>query len=308
MRPRALFVVGALVATLACAAPAAAATTRYEAENATISQGVVESNHPGFSGTGFVNYHNVNGSYVQWTFSAPLAGTATLSLRYANGTTANRPMDITVNGALAFDEMAFNGTGSWSTWHTVTINASVNAGSNTIRATATTANGGPNVDFLDVEVAAPSTDYQAENATIFHGVVEANHAGFTGTGFVNYHNEIGSYVSFAVTAPSAGSSLFALRYANGTTANRPMDITVNGILVRDELAFPSTGNWDTWAERTIDVNLNPGNNTIRATATTANGGPNLDRLRITQPQPPADLRPPGEPRCVEITDTTITLD
>jgi hypothetical protein len=29
-----------------------------------------------------------------------------------------------------------------------------------------------------------STRYEAENATIFHGTVDADHAGFTGTGFV----------------------------------------------------------------------------------------------------------------------------
>jgi hypothetical protein len=40
----------------------------------------------------------VSGSFVQWTVSAGTAGSATLSFRFANGTTANRPMDITVNG------------------------------------------------------------------------------------------------------------------------------------------------------------------------------------------------------------------
>jgi len=41
--------------------------TRYEAESAVISNGVVESNHPGFSGTGFVNYANQVGGYIEWT-------------------------------------------------------------------------------------------------------------------------------------------------------------------------------------------------------------------------------------------------
>ncbi|MEV4890531.1 CBM35 domain-containing protein, partial [Nonomuraea sp. NPDC055795] len=101
--------------------PAEAAPTRLEAENATISQGAVESNHAGFSGTGFVNGDNVAGPYVEWTFNAPAAGTATLALRYANGTTANRPSDISVNGALIADDRAFNPTGAWSTWATATL-------------------------------------------------------------------------------------------------------------------------------------------------------------------------------------------
>src|SRR5215510_11876606 len=95
-----------------------AAPTRYEAETATISQGVVESNHLGFSGTGFVNYNNVTGSSVQWTVNATSAGTATLSFRYANGSTTNRPMDIRVNGTVVSAGLAFTGTGNWDTWKT----------------------------------------------------------------------------------------------------------------------------------------------------------------------------------------------
>ncbi|MET9250833.1 glycosyl hydrolase family 28 protein [Nonomuraea sp. NPDC003709] len=124
---------------------------RYEAENATISQGVVESNHAGFSGTGFVNYDNVAGSYVEFAVNAAAAGTATLTLRYANGTTANRAMDIAVNGTVVAAAKPFNGTGAWTTWQSTTVSAQLAAGANTVRATATTANGGPNLDYLEVQ-------------------------------------------------------------------------------------------------------------------------------------------------------------
>src|SRR6266542_3965646 len=228
--PLAVLSIGLLtLVLLPLRSPASAAATRYEAENATISQGVVESNHLNFSGTGFVNYDNLVGSYVEWTVSAASAGTATLALRHSNGSTVNRPMDITVNGMLVADELAFNPTGSWDTWATVTVNAAVTAGSNKIRATATTVNGGPNVDFLDFDVATTPTftDYQAEAATISQGVVESNHLGFTGSGFVNYDNLVGSYVEFMVNAATAGNYGLTFRFANGTTTNRPMDISVN---------------------------------------------------------------------------------
>jgi polygalacturonase len=127
-------------------------TTRYEAENAAISQGVVESNWVGFSGSGFVNLDNVAGSSVQWTVNAATAGTATLTFRFANGTTTNRPMDITVNGSLASDELAFPGTGAWTTWQTQTITVPLNAGANTVQATGTTANSGPNLDYLEAQL------------------------------------------------------------------------------------------------------------------------------------------------------------
>src|SRR5258706_289879 len=132
------------------ALPAHAAATRYEAENATISQGTVASNHPGFSGSGFVDYTNITGSYVEWSVSAASAGTAAVVLRYANGTTVNRPMDIAVNGVVVSAGLAFPATANWDAWADATINVPLGAGTNTIRATATTANGGSNQRKLSV--------------------------------------------------------------------------------------------------------------------------------------------------------------
>jgi len=122
----------------------------HEAESAMVGQGTVEAQHAGYSGTGFVNYNNVAGSFVEWTnVTAAQAGTVTLRIRYANGTTVNRPMDISVNGGPPVP-VDFGATGAWPTWATATITVTLNAGANTIRATATTANGGPNVDYLEV--------------------------------------------------------------------------------------------------------------------------------------------------------------
>ncbi|NUT33294.1 MAG: carbohydrate-binding protein [Hamadaea sp.] len=248
------------------------AGTRYEAENATISQGVVESNHAGFSGTGFVNLDNVTGSWIEWTVTSPIAGQATLTFRYANGTTANRPM--TLGGAT----LAFPATGAWTSWATATATVPVVAGANAVRLVSATASGGPNLDCLDVaEPTAGPAEYQAENALISQGVVESNHAGFTGTGFVNGDNVAGAYVQFSVTGPA---SSLVVRYANGTTTDRPMAVTVNGSAVAT-LSFPGTGAWSTWATRSTPVTLPAGPNTVRLTATTANGGPNLDKITIS---------------------------
>jgi polygalacturonase len=128
--------------------------TRYEAENATYSTGsTVDSNHTGFSGTGFVNTPNQAGAYVEWTVNAATAGNATITFHYANGQasgqTVDRPMDITVNGTVVKAAQSFPGTTNWDTWNDVTLTVPLNAGANTIRTTATTANGAPNLDYLD---------------------------------------------------------------------------------------------------------------------------------------------------------------
>ncbi|MDP9862924.1 MULTISPECIES: YbhB/YbcL family Raf kinase inhibitor-like protein [Streptosporangium] len=309
---RARSLVGALVAGLLlsslAALPATAAPTRYEAEGATVSQGAVESNHAGYSGTGFVNTDNVVGSYVEFTVNAAGAGSAAIVIRYANGTTADRPADVAVNGAVVSAGRSFNGTGGWDTWATSTLTAPVNAGANTVRITSTTAGGTPNLDFVDVEVTVAGNDHQAENATVSQGAVESNHAGFTGTGFVNYDNVAGSYVEFTVDAATAGNYRLAFRFANGTTADRPMDIAVNGVPVSAGLSFPGTGAWTTWVEKSVTAGLVAGANKVRATATTAGGGPNLDRLSATAP---ADAEPPTAPaglRAVgEIRPTSVDL-
>ncbi|GAA3670973.1 cellulase family glycosylhydrolase [Nonomuraea antimicrobica] len=142
-----LVVVAAIAALSLQATPVSAATT-YEAESATVSQGAVESNHAGFSGTGFVNYDNTTGSYVQFAVDAATSGPATLTLRYANGTAVNRPMAIAVNGTTS--TIDFPGTGVWTNWQEATVTTTLNAGANTVRATATTANGGPNLDRIVV--------------------------------------------------------------------------------------------------------------------------------------------------------------
>ena len=123
---------------------------RLEAEDATISQGVVESNHPGFSGAGFVNGDNVANSWTEFTVTAAQAGTTSLTLRYANGTAVNRAADISVNGTVVSAGHAFTSTGTWDSWASTTVTVPLNAGPNAVRITATTANGNPNLDYLDV--------------------------------------------------------------------------------------------------------------------------------------------------------------
>ncbi|WNV86448.1 DUF5010 C-terminal domain-containing protein [Umezawaea sp. Da 62-37] len=120
----------------------------YQAEDGAVVQGVVESNHAGFTGTGFVNYDNAAGSSVEWTVDAAAAGPVDVVVRFANGTAANRPMTFSVNGTTGPTGVAFAGTGAWTTWQTATVRLTLAAGVNRIKAVATTADGGPNVDRI----------------------------------------------------------------------------------------------------------------------------------------------------------------
>jgi hypothetical protein len=146
---------GALVALSGNAAQAA--SVRYEAESSpAVCTGTIDSDWTGYSGSGFCNGTNATGAYAQFTVTAATAGTATLNVRFANGTTTARPADVTVNGSTAASA-SFEGTGAWSTWATKTLTVPVSAGSNTIRLNPTTAAGLPNVDYLDADVAGAAT-------------------------------------------------------------------------------------------------------------------------------------------------------
>ncbi|MFC4338000.1 discoidin domain-containing protein [Salininema proteolyticum] len=133
---------------------------------------------------------------------------------------------------------------------------------------------------------APS-DYQAEDARIGSGRVDSDHSGYTGTGFVNYDNTIGSYVEWTVTVGESRDHDLRFRYANGKT-DRPMRIAVDGTVVDSALPFPGTGSWSTWRASSVTVNLDPGTHTVRATATTSDGGPNVDRLSLSAGSPPQE--------------------
>lgn len=68
---------------------------RYEAESAPATcAGSIDSYHAGFSGSGFCNADNAVGAAVQFTVNAPNADTATLTIRYANGTSDNQVINL----------------------------------------------------------------------------------------------------------------------------------------------------------------------------------------------------------------------
>lgn len=164
--------VGLLAGTLVALSgtTAQAASTRYEAESSTTAcTGTIDSDWTGYSGTGFCNGTNTTGAYAQFTVNAATAGTATLNIRFANGTTTARPADLVVNGTTV-QSPSFEATGAWSTWVTKTLTVSLKAGSNTIRLNPTTSDGLPNLDYLDVatgDATQPVSDaiYVAPNGT-----------------------------------------------------------------------------------------------------------------------------------------------
>jgi polygalacturonase len=124
----------------------------------------------------------------------------------------------------------------------------------------------------------PGTRFEAESGTC-QGTIDNNHTGFSGTGFCNLTNAVGSTLQLTANADTAGPTNLTVRFANGTTTARPMTLTVNGTAA-GTITFPSTSTWEAWTSLTVPVTLAAGANTLVFTSTTADGGPNLDYVEI----------------------------
>ncbi len=122
--------------------------------------------------------------------------------------------------------------------------------------------------------------YYASDAIINQAITETVNAGYSGSSYVNYDNVAGSSVEWTVNVTKSGLYKLNLKYANGTAVNRPLRVTLNASTTYYDIDFNGTGAWTTWSENFIVVNLNQGQNKIKALATTENGGPNVDYLKL----------------------------
>jgi hypothetical protein len=252
-------------------------TLTLQAETATLAGGTVSSTaNAGYTGTGYDDYGG-NGSSVQWATTRIAASAVTLVFRYANGGTTNRPLSVVVNG-VTVGTVACAPTGSWATWSTVSINANLVVGGNTIKATASSSAGGANVDSLTINTGASPSTLQAESASFAGGTVASHsNAGYTGSGYADFGGT-NSSATFTVNRTAAGSATLNFRYANGSASNRPLSVSINGIAV-GSVTFAPTGSWTSWTTVSLAVNLLSGNNMIKLTVT-GSDGPNLDWVSV----------------------------
>ncbi len=254
----------------------------YEAEEAEYSNGKVDNKHAGFTGTGFVDTDNAPGEWIEWKVNVPADGEYNLDFRYAHGGADQRPAQISVNGEVVVEELAFDASGTWTNWVNASTKAQLTAGENTIRATATAAGGLTNMDHLRVyfefDEIFEAEDAERDEAGV---IIDNKHPGFTGTGFIDYSpNQPGSWVKWTVHVPVDGEYNLDFRYAHGGTDARPAEIKVNGEVVEEELAFDPSGGWATWVYTSTKAQLTAGENVIIATGVGASGGANIDHLRI----------------------------
>ncbi|SEL20443.1 GDSL-type esterase/lipase family protein [Ruminococcus albus] len=131
--------------------------------------------------------------------------------------------------------------------------------------------------------------YYAIDQTWSEAIIETTNSGYTNpNGYINLDNTDTSNITFTVNANQTGNYMTHIRFANGTSEDRPMRIYVNGDTSRFWLqSFPGTGAWTSWNEFGIVLPLVKGVNTIKMVSTVSGkGGPNLDYISLIKTDEP----------------------
>jgi hypothetical protein len=265
----------------------AAAGTVYEAEDQTLTGVTRQTEHSGFTGTGFVGGFGNTGNSVRATIPADTAGAHDLFVRYANGNGSNRTLNLTVNGTPR--QITLPSHGQWNTWGFVHAPIDLVAGSNTVELSKTATDSGQlNIDHLRVAPVV-GTRYEAESG-VFTGSARraSDHAGYTGTGFVGGVQSVGAGSTLTVNATQAGNHPATLRYANGPNpfeGTKTVTVDVNG--TTQQVRLPGRMSWKDWDDVSLDLPLVAGPNQVAVRFGDGDtGNVNLDHLDVGPPAPP----------------------
>ena len=240
-------------------------STTYPASSGTLAGGAVTAScnsclvgkKVGFVGNGgTLTYNNVNVS---------TAGNYEVQIGYLDGTsgTTGRSTTITVNGASA-GTTTYTPTGSFANPGSTTVSLPLNAGSNTIEFSNSSAYA-PDFDAITVPTSptTSSTTYLAASATLGGGAAVASCSACTGGEKVGFVGDNSGTVTFSVSASKAGVYPVQIVYCDGTsgTTGRSATFTVDGTVVQTNV-FTPTGGFSTPGTVTDYLPLQAGTNTI----------------------------------------------
>jgi hypothetical protein len=247
----------------------AASVPWNEAENATLNHVIVYGSTSASNGAyvGGIDYSDSSVGFKNvW---APVAGTYTLRIIYANGSGSVSSHNLSVNGGSPVS-VQYPTTAGWGQFGKVSFDVSLNAGDNSLTFTKGTL-------WAELDALSVSTRYEAENAATNHIIKYTSSSASNGAyvGGINYSD---SSVSFTtVSVPQAGTYTIQIRYANGG-ATSSHNLSVNGG-TPGSVSYSPTSGWGQFAYTTASVTLAAGLNTL--TFTKGTNYAELDSIDVT---------------------------
>ncbi len=122
------------------------------------------------------------------------------------------------------------------------------------------------------------TIYEAEKGEVEDCVIEDEHKGFSGEGYVNPKKKADATLEIKVNVKEEKAYKVLVRYSLKKDPRR-MDIGINGKTVNKAYAFPSTEANNEYGTVEIEMKLEKGENKILFT-TIGDDGPNFDLIGI----------------------------
>ena len=262
-------------------ATVSAASTKYEAENATLASGGGEVKYTsgtgsyafGVSGTGFVGMADASGADITFSnVSVSSSGLYELNIKYAHDKNWEASGDQykiqdmptyalyvnnSFNGDLKF--RAHNGWGSFNITDPMSLHVSLNSGNNTIKLVHLS--WCMEIDYI--EIGNKVADYtgnveniqnvyylQAEDATVIDCTKkyvsgDGSYAqGVNGSGFVGNIDNTTSSIEFSASVDEAGYNGMFIKYASGNydLAGPSIKVYVNGTF-KATVALMNTSGW-----------------------------------------------------------------
>ncbi|KFE70297.1 APHP domain protein [Hyalangium minutum] len=265
----------AAATTITATYTASTGGSKYEGESATLSGGAqINSNHTGYSGTGFVEGYWTQGARTQFNVSVASAGWYDVTLRYGNGFTDSN-LSLYVGGTKQ-GQVSLPTTGAWTTWANKAQAVYLNAGSNAVAyqydagdvanvnldyiTVAATATQRADLTVTDIQWTAPSSPPQEGEAISFKAVVKnagtgASPSSVHKVSFLVNGAEVAVSTLPSTTSLAAGASVTLTANASWSTSYGSYPVTA---VVDPDNAIAEFNDSNNSFTKTLTVSRRPG--------------------------------------------------
>lgn len=204
--------------------------------------GAIESNHSGYTGSGFTNTANENGASIEWNVLADQAGTYRLSFRYANGSTPRSATAHNLTNGHS-SQLSFISTGAWNAWQDETFDLYLAEGANKLALEATQASGLANIDLIRLPVSITGTSCDNTTSSSSSTSSTTTSSSTSSTTSSSTSNSTTSSTSSSSTSGSSSGSGDAGAYAciAGDTNTWGSGFVLNGYQITNESAETLNG-------------------------------------------------------------------
>lgn len=233
-----------------------AAPVRYEAEDYDAESGTqleATADEGGGENVGFIDA----GDFLEYTISAPSAGSYTIDYRLASSGGSDG-FELSIDGVVV-DSQILADTGGWQEWTTQSSAEFVlEAGPHTVRFDFV--GGAININWFELFAPASEIFIEAEDF-VDGGEIQLEATTDEGGGENVGFTDPGDFLEYTVNIPSDGTYTIEYRLA-GQNDSDGFETSFGGVVLDTQL-MPSTGGWQTWVTQTGEVTLTAGEQTMR---------------------------------------------